>query len=46
MANDTKVAGPSFASLIRQLEMKLKRQRESVAETEAQLVALGRVDKG
>lgn len=35
----------SFESLIRQLEMKLKRQRESVAETEAQLNSLRELPK-
>ncbi len=34
-----------FDSLIRQLEMKLKRQKESVADTEAQLAALKKLSK-
>ncbi len=39
-ANDS-----GFASLIRQLEMKLKRQEESVKDTTAQLKKLRELDK-
>ncbi len=37
------VASKSFASLVRSLEMKLARQRESVKDTEEQLKAIGRL---
>ncbi len=43
MAVEKQVAGPDFSSLIRSLEIKLKRQEESVKDTKAQLEAVGRM---